>query len=325
MKRRQFVLGGLMLSAGALLEAPASTRLNSYVAGILDGAKKVRNARATPPFTTRSFSSSSCIRFCVIGDWGSGAKFQRRVAASLAAFAAKEKPQFILSTGDNIYPDGVQSESDPQFATKWKNVYSASSLQIPWYLALGNHDHRQSAEAQVKYSAKDPLWKMPSTYFSFTQKQGNVEAEFFILDTDDLIHANSAAQRKQLDWLQQSLQKSGATWKIAAGHHPVRSYGEHGEHKLMVQLVKPILDKYKVPLYLCGHDHDLQLIKHPTDSFRCAVSGGGGGARDTGYGEHSLFAATNGGFVFIAIDHKKLYLEYVDSNSKTLFTNEISA
>ncbi|MEW5319493.1 MAG: hypothetical protein WDW38_010641 [Sanguina aurantia] len=43
--------------------------------------------------------------------------------------------------GDNFYPSGLRSTSDPDFANTFTNVYSHPSLQVPWYGVLGNHDY----------------------------------------------------------------------------------------------------------------------------------------------------------------------------------------
>jgi tartrate-resistant acid phosphatase type 5 len=41
---------------------------------------------------------------------------------------------FIISTGDNIYDDGIANTSDPLFKESFSNIYTAKSLQKPWYL-----------------------------------------------------------------------------------------------------------------------------------------------------------------------------------------------
>jgi tartrate-resistant acid phosphatase type 5 len=41
---------------------------------------------------------------------------------------------FVISTGDNIYDDGIANTSDPLFKESFSNIYTAKSLQKPWYL-----------------------------------------------------------------------------------------------------------------------------------------------------------------------------------------------
>lgn len=40
---------------------------------------------------------------------------------------------FVISTGDNFYGDGLKSVKDPAFLDSFKNIYTAKSLQKQWY------------------------------------------------------------------------------------------------------------------------------------------------------------------------------------------------
>lgn len=40
---------------------------------------------------------------------------------------------FIISTGDNFYDKGLTGEHDPAFEESFTSIYTASSLQKPWY------------------------------------------------------------------------------------------------------------------------------------------------------------------------------------------------
>jgi tartrate-resistant acid phosphatase type 5 len=41
---------------------------------------------------------------------------------------------FVISTGDNIYDDGIANTSDPLFKESFSNIYTAKGVQKPWYL-----------------------------------------------------------------------------------------------------------------------------------------------------------------------------------------------
>lgn len=40
---------------------------------------------------------------------------------------------FVISTGDNFYDDGLKSIDDVAFQESFTNIYTANSLQTPWY------------------------------------------------------------------------------------------------------------------------------------------------------------------------------------------------
>jgi tartrate-resistant acid phosphatase type 5 len=57
------------------------------------------------------------------------------------------KPSFVVSTGDNFYSHGLKGPHDPYFKQTFSDMYSAPSLQVPWYAVLGNHDYGEANSA----------------------------------------------------------------------------------------------------------------------------------------------------------------------------------
>ena len=67
--------------------------------------------------------------FYIIGDWGrQGEEGQQEVADMMAKAAKVIEPEFIISTGDNFYPNGVASVHDPVWKTSFEDVYHHFSL-----------------------------------------------------------------------------------------------------------------------------------------------------------------------------------------------------
>src|SRR5690348_16947023 len=55
----------------------------------------------------------NALRFIVCGDWGrNGEDNQKGDAHTMGVVAKKTKAEYIISTGDNFYPNGVKSTRD---------------------------------------------------------------------------------------------------------------------------------------------------------------------------------------------------------------------
>ncbi len=179
---------------------------------------------ATLPWRPTAGAATS-VNFLVVGDWGrDGANHQREVAAKMAKVAAARASSCVVSVGDNFYEQGVISSTDPQWRSSYESVYDAPSLQVPWYVALGNHDYRGSPQAQIDYSALSSRWRMPARYFTVEGTTLNAPyLDLFFIDTSPLVHkyrdevedaiaANVRSQdiHAQLGWFDKELGKSTA-------------------------------------------------------------------------------------------------------------------
>lgn len=255
------------------------------------------------------------ISFLVVGDWGTGGSLQRRVAASMTRVARQYGAAFVLSTGDNIYPNGVTSAADPQWKTKYESIYS--ELDLPWWAVLGNHDHRGSPDAQIEYAKTNPRWNMPGRTWRHDFRVNSVtNFAILALDTTPMVQGASG-WREQLDWLDRSLTQQPASATVVVGHHPLRSYGHYGDSSVLVKHLKPLLDKHSVRLYTCGHDHDMQLIKDPVDAFSCLVSGAGAGERPSKSGPNTRVSYAGGGFALVRASSLELSVDMFDSRGNS--------
>ena len=67
---------------------------------------------------------------------------QKRVADILANYCGSTNCPFILDLGDNFYPEGVLSPTDPKFDSSWRNIYNHPALiNVNWYISIGNRDY----------------------------------------------------------------------------------------------------------------------------------------------------------------------------------------
>ena len=269
------------------------------------------------------------LNFLVFGDWGrNGEKDQKDVAVQMGIAAKDLGAKFVISVGDNFYENGVKSVDDPQWQSSFEKVYDAPSLQVPWHVALGNHDYHGDCDAQIAYGKISQRWTMPARYYSRTEKiDADSTAEFFFLDTtpmkagDDLavplLHLKSQDTKKQLAWFETALAASTAQWKIVIGHHPIYSGGEHGDTPYLIEHVLPLLKKYKVQAWFNGHDHDLQHLQ--TGNLNMFCSGAGSKVRETKATALTKFAKSCSGFTAVSLQEDKMELEMVDDQGKKLY------
>jgi len=268
--------------------------------------------------------------FLVIGDWGMGTDEQRKVAAQMAKTAEAIGARFVISTGDNFYPDGVKSVEDERWKTHFENVYAAPALMIPWYIAVGNHDHRGNVNAQVEYTKRSSRWRLPATYYKHTETLADGSlADFFFLDSQVITEGHGrfggrSAADAQLFWLERELAASTARWKIAIGHHPVFSGGKHGNTEALVVLLKPLLERYGVQAYVNGHDHDLQHLV--VGKVHYLTSGAGAKPRPTKPVEGTRFAMGERlGFMTGRVAPNVMDIEFIDAEGASLYRASIPA
>lgn len=290
-------------------------------------------ASAGLAFASRAEASPERLDFLVIGDWGDPhVNAQREVASAMGEVASTVAGDFVISTGDNFYNRGVRSVSDPQWRATYESVYSAPSLQAPWYVVLGNHDYAGDPEAEVAYTATSPRWRMPARYWrEDMQLAGGDVATFFFLDTTpitrlagvrDFIPGTTGDARPQLRWFEEQLASCTSRWRIVVGHHPILSSGNHGPDHAVAEHVQPLLERYGVHAYINGHDHDLEHLQERGVHYIC--SGSGSEARSINAVPQSRFAYANTGFASCAISSGQFQLRFHDSNARVLYETQLS-
>ncbi|HVE70868.1 MAG TPA: metallophosphoesterase [Thermoanaerobaculia bacterium] len=193
------------------------------------------------------------LRIAVTGDTGSGAN---TVAAGIARLHAQKPLDAIVLTGDNFYPCGVTSEEDP----RWNLVTALTRVGAPVLPVLGNHDSCGKADplAQVRATGVIENWRMPGRQYAVRFGV----ADFAMLDTTPYVRGKS---RDAEAALRATFESSTARWRVVVGHHPVISSGYHGyfprdEVKAMREII-PALRETKAHLYICGHDHHVELLR----------------------------------------------------------------
>ena len=186
--------------------------------------------------------------FGVIGDYGSAGQAEADVANLVKSW----NPDFIVTVGDNNYPDGALYSIDQNIGQYYHNYiykyigkYGSGSATRRFFPALGNHDwHNGSINPYTNY------FSLPGNerYYDFTY--GPVH--FFILDSVKDEEDGNTADSPQGKWLKNALALSTSSFNVIVTHYAPYSSGEHGEVPFMQWPFK----EWGADVVLAGHDHD---------------------------------------------------------------------
>ncbi|HYN37142.1 MAG TPA: metallophosphoesterase [Actinomycetota bacterium] len=155
----------------------------------------------------------------------------------------KNKPDLVLTAGDNQYDDGKLSDFRDSYDKTWGRL---KSITKP---TPGNHEYRRN-DGQGYYNYFGSKAGRPNRgYYSFDREEWHIIA----------LNSNISTRRtsRQIEWLRKDLTSNPADCTLAFWHHPLFSSGEHGNHSY----VKPIwkaLSADDADLVITGHDHDYE-------------------------------------------------------------------
>ncbi|MDZ7613370.1 MAG: metallophosphoesterase [Flavobacteriaceae bacterium] len=155
------------------------------------------------------------IRFAVIGDYGTG----DQNAAAVAELVKSFEPDFIITTGDNNYPEGREKTIIKNIGTyycdyifNWdapvEQQCNGNAEQLNrFFPSLGNHDY-DSSKGNVPYLN---YFTLPGNEIYYDFVWGPVH--FFVLDS------NKDTGAQQI-WLEDKLRTSAQAFNIVYFHHP---------------------------------------------------------------------------------------------------------
>ena len=297
---------------------------------------------SVPGIAAPQTPDASAADLLMIGDWGYDAQHEAQagVAAAMRKYSHKRRlhTQALLMLGDNWYgalEGGAKSE---RWQSQFEQMYSADVFGGPAYAILGNHDYQRwpesKVDAELEYArAAKSRWKMPARWYRFEFPERNPLISFIALNSNMPFKDGSwdhgrdftltpQQQAEQLAWLETELKRPRTTpFLVVMGHHPVYSDGPHGDHPVLVKDWDPLFRKYKVDLYLAGHDHDLQHLEfedHPTSFF---MSGGGGADLydlKIDPSKRGPYAQKVYGFSHLSVTPEKMVLRHLSEKGNTL-------
>ena len=242
------------------------------------------------------------VRLAVAGDVGHPGKGVNATGAAVAALGVASPYDALVLLGDHAYPRG-----DPK--TLPRTVFGpfggVLAQGTPLLAVLGNHDVLDGhGDAQLEALGQTGRW--------WAREFGPV----LLVGID----SNPRVEPAQLAFLEATLARTGARWKVVALHHPPYSAGYQGSHLPTRALFEPIFRRHGVDLVLSAHDHDYQR-SIPIGGVTYVVTGGAARARFSGTADFTAasfrvrhfvdIAATSDQLVVRAIDHEGLVVDEV--------------
>jgi tartrate-resistant acid phosphatase type 5 len=207
-------------------------------------------------------------RFVLLGDFGFDDANELAVAALVKAWS----PDFIVTLGDNSYPDSTPQTIDEtigkyysDFIFPYRGKYGAGATEQRFYACLGNHDW---GVGNVK--AHTDYFDLPGNERYWEIAKGPVR--FFCVDSDTHEPDGTTAGSVQGAWLQQQLGAARDPFRIVVFHHPAHSSGFHGSQTYM----QWPFQAWGASAVYTGHDHDYERFDFGPGSIPYVVQGTGG-------------------------------------------------
>ena len=174
--------------------------------------------------------------------------------------AARPPLDFILTTGDNAYPNGTNA----QYTRGFFAPFGEFLKNVTVWPVYGNHDARRWAFYRIFDRPQlGELGGVPShdkAYFSFDYAATHI----VYLDTQ---HGDLSVGSPMMQWLEKDLLQTHQNWTIVLFHHPPYTKGTHDSdspHDSAARMVQarefivPILEEAGVDLVISGHSHDYE-------------------------------------------------------------------
>lgn len=260
----------LLALVGALGGQPACT--SGRAAALAPKASQASQDASCAPSAGPGRVQSPQAHFAIIGDFGKSSLPEQQVADLVHSW----RPEFIVTLGDNNYPNGSHETIDANIG-QYYGAYIrpkagagsryAQSERQRFFPCLGNHDWRApAAQPYLDY------FDLPGNGRYYQVVRGPVA--LFIVDSDPHEPDGVDAQSIQAQWLKGALAASKAPWKVVIFHHPPYSSGRHGSNTWMQWPFKA----WGAHLVMGGHDHTYEHII--VDDLHYIVMGLSGASKD---------------------------------------------
>ena len=294
-------------------------------------------AQYVPEVTAHVLANKGKIGLLLFGDGGMGNQGQHDVAAGMWNLCKKKPCDLAIGLGDNIYPSGVTSTSDPLWQSSFESPYKKfiEAADLDFWMLVGNHDRRASIDAQIRYTEQSPIWKMPAQDYAIPGLPGWLN--IYVLDTTfiskggDIPPFQSAFEKSFEAQLKRAslhlCDKAG--WRILATHHPLISNGARNNRfreNNVYDALHPFIEDCGIHLMFSGHEHMQQHVQ--MDGMDYLIQGAASYTRerakpfqrDTAL---SRYLGYQIGFSHLSFTKRNVLVHFKDHEGKSLHVSNI--
>jgi len=210
-----------------------------------------------------------------------------------------DKAEFIVSCGDNLYPE-VSAEPTIEEFTTMLNMFKRPNLaKLPVWAIRGNHDTYFNWTDELLLNMEQTQWQLPSFYYTKLVPAGSDGELMGLLFVDSILMLCSdytaanlqdhpindpelsswyndyceneqwvAWGNSQYDWILQTMKEWDANdkiiWRATIQHYPMfPAHYAMSDFTGIVKYFLPLLQQHKFDLYLCGHEHLMAYAEVP--------------------------------------------------------------
>jgi hypothetical protein len=256
-------------------------------------------------------SGPSILTFAVIGDYGIGGPFTSAVPpgpAGVSRIIHERNPDFIITTGDNNYEDGLGGTIDDHigrlysdFIGNYTGGYGTGSAINRFWPSLGNHDIGSGLDGYLRY------FTLPSNERYYDVAVGPVH--LFAVNSDPSEPDGVTSDSKQAQWLEGRLAASTSCFDVVYFHHPPYSSGlTHGSSTYM----RWPFQAWGAEVVFSGHEHVYERLS--VNGLPYFISGTGGVSRysiGSPLPESQARFAGDFGALFVSVRAHSLRFDYV--------------
>jgi hypothetical protein len=219
----------------------------------------------------------------VIGDYGAayagGASFSN--VQAVANLIKSWNPDFIITTGDNSYPNNEPSNIDTnigqffhEYIHPYVGTFGAGAVSNRFWPSIGNHEWPFGVAGLQPYL---DYFTLPGNERYYSHRHGPVE--LFACVGDQQEPDGALPVSVQSLWLSNALARSTAPWRIVYFHaSPYSSSATHGSHTHEADnMLWPFTEWGAAAIYT-GHNHLYERIL--TNGINYVTIGLGGGRID---------------------------------------------